>query len=867
MTSLRAFLARLWGLFRSRQSEQDRTDEIESNLAFHVEDNIRAGMTAEEARRQAILKLGGIQWAKEGYREQSTVPSLESFFYDLRYAARSLSGSWTFTVMAVGTLAFGIAAATVIFTIGKAVFAPPLPYARPDRLVGISMVDPHAGSTGSNVASGDVADWKHANTVFSDIAEYVGIDERGKARVNLLLTGAEETKVLSGLVVSNNFLDVLGVAPILGRNFGKHDVDHVAIISFHCWRQQFGADSHIIGRSVKLDGASSEVIGVLPRGFFFPDQEFDVLILPGEFTPTRIFHDEGAIARLRPGVSLDEAKAQMAGIHARLQRAYPETDASLGVRVEGWRYALASPSRAALLMLISAVAILFLIVCANVAHLQFGRSASRLQDFSIRKALGANRARLFRQLLTESLLLSLLGGLLGFCLAQMARVALLQFAPEAIPLYADLRIDTSVIAFCLGITLLASMLFGVGPALASARNDPLRHRGWGASSVSSTRLRSFLVCGEVALSVVLVVCAGLLIRSFLRLENVDLGFRSEHSVSFRLDPSSLVSSEAEGARLFAEIENRLLQQPGIDSMGATVRPILGGGGGGEPTVTILGRKHLLRLELVTPGYFRAMQTPLLNGRFLAQSDSQKSALVVVVNSAFERTYFPDKNTLGKQIILGGRGPAMIVGVVADLKQEGIDQPAQPAAFASSNQILPRAATFIVRGRGDTRALLETARSTVHSVNKLLPLTNIASLDELVRSSISGPRLRTSLLSLAAGAALFLAALGIYGVMAYSVVQRSTEISIRMALGASLSELFEMVVVDGMRPVMIGAALGFAGAYVASGLIRSLLFGIVPTDPAAYLWTALVLAAVSLCASIMPALKAIRMDPMITLRRQ
>jgi putative ABC transport system permease protein len=661
-------------------------------------------------------------------------------------------------------------------------------------------------------------------------------------------------------------LDVLGVAPILGRNFGKHDIDHVAILSFHCWQYQFATDSHIIGRSVRLDGAPSEVIGILPSGFFFPDQEFDVLILPGEFTPNRIFHDEGVIARLRLGVSLEQARAEMATIHARLQRAYPETDANLGLRVEGWRSALAHPSRLALLMLISAVGVLFLIVCANVAHLQLGRSASRQQEFSIRKALGASRARLVRQILTESLLLSLLGGVLGFGIAKVARTALLRFAPTSIPQYADLRIDTWVAVFSLGITLLAPLLFGIGAALASARNDLLRHHGRLAASMSTTRLRNLLVSGEVALSVVLVVCAGLLVRSFLRLENVDLGFRAEHALSFRLDPSALVSSEAEGARQFAEIESLLLQQPGIEATGATARPILGGGGGGEPTVT-LGRECVLRLELVTPGYFRALQTTLLNGRFLSQSDDQRRPLVVVVNSAFERAYFPDKNTLGKQIVLGNRGPATIVGVVADLKQESIDQPALPAAFASSNQILPRAVTFIVRGRGDTHAIWEAARSTVHAVNKLVPLTNVASLDELVQSSISGPRLRTSLLSLVAGAALFLAALGVYGVVAYSVVQRSTEISIRMALGASILELFEMVIVDGMRPVMIGAALGFTGAYVASGLIRSLLFGIVPTDPAAYLWTALILATVSLCGSIMPAFKAIRIDPMIALRRQ
>jgi predicted permease len=380
-------------------------------------------------------------------------------------------------------------------------------------------------------------------------------------------------------------------------------------------------------------------------------------------------------------------------------------------------------------------------------------------------------------------------------------------------------------------------------------------------------VRGWLVGGEVALSVVLVVSAGLLIRSFVRLENVDLGFQTEHALSFRLDLGVLVDSEDQRARQYVDIEGRLLEQPGIEATGATARPILGGGAGGEATVTILGRERDLRLELVTPGYFATMRTPLVRGRFLFKSDTSKANLVVVVNSAFERVYFPDQNTLGKQIVLGNRGAATIVGVVSDLKQEGIDRPAEPAAFVSTSQIIPRAVTFIVRGRGDQYDLAAASRLAVHSVNNLAPLTNVATLNDLVQASVSGQRIRTWLLSLTAGAALFLAALGIYGVLAYSVVQRSGEIGIRMALGASAADLFWMILIDGMRPVLIAAVLGFGGAYAAGGLMRPLLFGTIPADPATYLSTALILVAISLFACAIPALKAIRVDPMVTLRRQ
>lgn len=862
MRRIRAILLRLGGMFPSSQREQDLSEELESNLALHMEDNLRRGMSPEEARRQAMLAFGGIELAKQACRDRRGLPLLETFFSDLRYAGRSLARSRIFTAVAVATLALGIGASTAIFTVGRAVLLRPLPYAQPDRLVAISEVDRLKPSTGANVASADFVEWQRGSTAFSGMASYAGIDERGRSHFNLFLTGAGETSILVGMVAGTNLFEVLGVAPVRGRNFASGD-DHVAILSYRCWQTQFGGDPHIVGRSITLSGTPRDVIGVMPPGFFFPYKEVEVFVPPGAFTPDRVFHDVGVIARLRPGVSLRQAGAQMAAIGARLQREYPQTNANLNAQVDGWHSTLAATSRPALWLLFSAVGILFAIVCSNLAHLQLGRMASRRREFGVRKALGASRGRLVRQLVTENLLLSLLGGLLGLGAAAAARAALLRFAPEAIPPYADLRIDSWVILFNLLATLAAPLLFGIGPALSAATPDALRDRA--GSSTRSKRTRGFLTAAEVALSVVLVVCAGLLIRSLVRLENVDLGFRAERTLSFRLDMSDFVRPEEQRARQYAEIESRLLEQPGIEAAAATARPVLGGGSGGEATVTIQGRERRLRLELVSPGYFLAMRTPLLRGRFPNPSDTKQTDLIVVVNAAFENVYFPGRNSIGRQIGLGRR-EGTIVGVVADLKQESVDQPVQPAAFIPSTQIVPHAVTFFVRGRGDRHALVAAARSAVHAVNRAVPLANIATLDELVQASISGPRVRTWLLSLVAGAALFLAALGVYGVLAYSIVQRSAEISIRMALGASARQLVGMILLDGIRPVAAGAVIGFAGAYAVGRLIRSLLFGTVPADPPTYLMTVVILAGVSLCACAIPAIHATRVDPMESLRR-
>ncbi len=496
MRGLRAFCIRLLGLLRPIARERDLSDEIEGTIALIVEEHIRAGMDAKEARRRANLEFGNSETMKQVCREQLGLPLLEMFFYDLRYAMRSLSKSPVFAAFTVATLSFGIGASTIMFTVAQAILLRSLPYHQPDRLVAISEVDRLKPALGSNVASADSQEWRRTNTVFSGTADYIGLDERGKDRFQLYLERGGQTRVLDALAVDNNIFDVLGVMPFLGRNLVAGD-DHVVILSFDTWQSVFAGEPNIVGRTVTLSGVTRDVVGVMPRSFFFPVSNIQVYIPTGPYEANRIFHDEGVVGRLKPGITLDKARAAMATIGARLQNEFPKTNANLMPEVDTLHAEFASSSRPAVLMLLTAVAILFVIVCSNVAHLQLGRAASRFQEFSIRRALGASRGRLLAQLLTESLLLFAIGGGLGLILATVGRIAIMHFAAQAIPSYADVRVDAWVILFNVVITLAAPLLFAVGPALSTARPETLRAHGT-TSQHSLGRTRGWLVGTEVA---------------------------------------------------------------------------------------------------------------------------------------------------------------------------------------------------------------------------------------------------------------------------------------------------------------------------------------------------------------------------------
>ncbi|PYT35086.1 MAG: hypothetical protein DMG58_03120, partial [Acidobacteria bacterium] len=807
-----------------------------------------------------------------------SLPLLETLAQDLRYAARTLRKNPGFTMVAILTLGLGIGANTAMFSVAQAVLWRPLPYAHPDRLVEISETNPLKRWTHTVVAPANFADWQKMNTVFIGIGAYDPTE--------VFLTGEGEPQRLKGIALTANLFEVLGVAPLLGRTFRNEETfegkSRVAILSYNLWQTGFAGDPHIVGRSVSLTGKTYDVVGVMPSAFFFPGHDKQIYIpfgfKPSIFVEHRRPHYLNVIARLRDGVSLAQASRQMTGVASRLEQMYPDTNTKMGVRLDGFHDTLTQEKRPALAMLLSAVCVLFLIVCSNVANLQLGCAAARVREFSIRQALGAGRARLVRQLLTESLALSLAGGALGLALAVFARAALLRWIPAAIPRYAELRIDTWVVFFGAAITVLAPLLFGIVPALASSRADSLRDRG-DTGSRRGRSLRNVLVGCEVALSVVLVVGAGLLIRSLIGLENVDPGFNPDHAVSFSLAlPEIRYAKSERTVRTIEEIESRIRTEAGVQVVGTgMVLPLHGTAWTDDASVEGHAPgdyERELRHNVVTPDFFRATGTRLIRGRSLNGFDTEKSPPVTLVNESLAKNYFRGADPIGKRIKFGlmqDKDPwVTVVGMVADMKQDGMAARVEPEVYVPLTQADAEGGlgvSVVVRGSCNPDALIAAARREIHAIDKDLALTDVTTLRDLVHNSVGDQRFRTTLLAGFAGCALFLAALGVYGVLAYSVAQRTREIGVRMALGASAAQLFRMVLRDGMRPVFAGSIVGMAGAYAVTGLIQSLLFGVAPVDPPTYLLTFAILAAVALAACVVPAAKAIRVDPLVSLREQ
>ena len=697
----------------------------------------------------------------------------------------------------------------------------------------------------------------------------------------MFLTGDGEPQQLKGLAVTANLFDVLGVKPWLGRTFTDEEnfegKDRVVILSYNLWQTAFAGDPRIVGRTISLSGRTYDVLGVMPRDFFFPSREIQIFtplgFKPSVFTEMRRAHMLNVVARLRDGVSLAQAREQMTAIARRLEQMYPDTNTQMGVRLDGFHASLAQDSRLPLLMLLGAVGFLFLIVCSNIANLQLGRATARSREITIRQALGASRSRLIRQLLTESLVLSLAGGAFGLALAAATTSVLTRFAADALPLFADLRMDGWILLFNGALTVLAPLLFGVMPALASLRSGNLSDRSRSASR-GSRSTRDILVACEVALSLMLVIGSGLLIRSLIRLQNVDPGFNPERTVTFNLLlPGARYPEKPQIVRAIQEIEDRLRAQPQVQAAGATsMLALRGSWWTGDATIEgrpINDYERELRHKSVTPDYFRAMGIRLLRGRFLDSFDQPPNAPVTVINETLGKKYFRGADPIGKRIKFGrpqDKGDwVTIVGMVADEKQDGMAAPVRPEAYVTLAQQPANKVAFVIRGSGDADSLVTAARRQVQSVDKDLALTDVTTLRELVRDAVGDERFRTSLLSGFAAVALFLAALGIYGVLAYSVTQRAREIGIRMALGAPQAGLFGMIVRQGMRPVVVGSIAGLAGAYAVTNLMKTLLFGVTPADPPTYLATTAILAAVALCACAAPAFRAIRVDPLVALR--
>jgi putative ABC transport system permease protein len=876
---------RYWLRAITRRSRVE--NEMDVELRFHVEtraeDLMRGGMAREEALRRARMEFGGVDLAKEECRDARGGNFFDTLFRDLRYGARTLLRSPGLTATAVIALALGIGANAAIFSVVDAVLLRPLAYNEPDRLVTLL----HGGT--NPVAVANYIDWRDQSHSFEAMsaAEYWTPN----------LTGVDNPEHLWGLKVTQNLFPMLGVQPLLGRWFvageDRTGADHEAIIGFTLWQRRFAGDRNVLGKTVELDGEAYTIVGVMPSDFRFAPfwATRAELWVPDAFGD-RIFQRGGnslrIFARLKPGVALTQAGAEIAAITARLEQRYPGTNR--GVVVTPLRENVVGKVETPLLVLLCAVGFVLLIACANVAHMLLARAAVREKEIAVRTALGAGRKRLVRQFLTEDLLLAAMGGCAGLLLARWGIHALVALSPASIPRVGTVTIDARVLLFLFGITALTIVVFGLAPAMrASAVNlsDTLKESGRGASDgIRRNRLRSFLVASEFALALVLLVGAGLMIRSFIALESVDPGFNPHNVLSMVVSVAGSQEADANRRPIFyAQLLDRIRALPSVQAAGAINHLPLLGDMWGWP-FTIEGRPALPPGEsagavyrIITPGYLDAMRLPVLHGRDVAETDNASAPGVVLINERAAKRYWAGENPLGQRISfdVGTDNPPTwltIVGVVKNAKQEEWAAPIQPEVYLDAFQnrdFLSDAAsrtayiTLVVRTAGDPWAATDALKSVVWSFDHELPISQITTMDSEVAYANAVPHFEMVLLIVFAVVALAMAAVGIYGVMSYSVSRRTHEIGIRVSLGASHGDILLLVVRQAMALAATGLIIGVAGALLLSHLMTKLLYGVLPTDPATFASVALLLMLVALVASYIPARRAMRVDPMIALR--
>ena len=875
MKHLRAWFLRLNGLFFKDRRERELAAEMDSHLQLHIADNLRAGMTPESAHREALMKLGGIEQTKELYRERRGLPFLETLLQDLRYAVRVLGNNLGFTALAVLTLALGIGANTAIFTVVNSVLLRPLPYPERDRLVMVWERSSKNPQVHNVIAPADFLDWRAQNHVFDQMSAIgwgVGT-----------LTGQGEPESLVGRQVSAPFFGMLGAQPALGRTFTEEDdrpgQDHVVVLSDRLWKRRFSSDPAVLGRAITLNGRPYVVVGVMPPDFRFLSEGGDywipIALDPAIDYRARTGRYMRAIAKLRPGVTLPQAQTEMDGIAARLSQQYPAFNKDWGVTLVGLHEQMTGNVRPALLVLLAAVGFLLLIACANMANLALTRATLRRREMAVRAALGAGSGRLTILLLTESLLLALLGGAAGVGLAVGGVDLLLALGPQNIPRLQSVHVDGTALGFTLLLSLLTGMLFGLAPAWHARRislSDTLKEGG-GKTEARGHRLRDAFVVAQVALSFVLLIGAGLVARSFLRLQSTPTGFDPQNLLTLRVDlPASRYPKHQQEIAFFSDAVRKIAALPGVESAGAVAfLPFSDTLAGTD--FTIVGRPApapgdapITNVVIAMPPYFSTMHIPLRRGRLFAERDTEEAPRVFVVNETFARRYFSNQEPLGQRLVvdMGDTVPGEIVGVVADIKQTALQESEQPTVYYTYSHLPIGFMTLIVRSTSPRHQLVAVT-SVIRSMDPELPLAEVATMQELISESTSQPRFQSLLLALFACVALLLAAVGLYGVLAFAVAQRTREIGIRMALGAAPAAILHTVVRQGLGLVLLGLGIGLAVAFGLTRFLASFLFGVTPTDPATFAGVAALLVGVALFACYLPARRATRVDPMVALR--
>jgi len=876
-------------IFSRSRFENDMDEELRAHIQDRANDLQRSGLSLTEAERLARLEFGGYQKFKEECREALGAHLAETLLQDIRYGLRMLRKSPGFAIIAVLTLAFGIGANTAIFSIVDAVLLRPLPYHVPERLVVIGEVAP--GSRGISVAYPNYLDWKAQNKCFDNMAAYNS--------TGVILHTADGSDRLDGWMVSASFLRTLGVTVALGRDFSDEDertAAPVLLLTDGLWKRHFDGDPAVINSPVTLDGKRYTVIGVLPpsfRGYFTygPPEilvPFAVQIAADKDWLNRTSHaGTMAIARLKPGVSLAEASSEMRVIAARLAKQYPDTNSGNSVSVWPMLDEIAGDIRPALLILLAGVGAVLLIACTNVASLQLARGMARNGEIAVRIALGARRSRVMRQLLTESFLLSMLGGTLGVVLAIWCVHAVVKAKPSDLPRLDMIAVNPRVLAFTAGLSLLTGILFGLLPAwrISSGRaHQALQVAGRSAGlTPSSRRVGNSLIVTEMALPLLLLMCTGLLIRSFARLRAVDAGFNPQGVLTFRIFPPEERYPDSESRLRFYEgAIQKLRTLPGVEAIGA-VTPLPFSGSGWQNDYRIEGQPLPQNNEYpsteahyVTPDYFRVMQVPLLRGRLFSESDRKRALPVVVINETAAQRMWPNQDPLGKRIRAGSPVDLVspdwektpwwtVVGIVRDVHQYSLDRATKVDVYFPLYQHPVYVQTFVVRASVPPLALADSVRGAIAQLDPTAPVFRIAAMEQYVSASLDSRRLVLALMGGFGSLAVLLAAVGIYGVISYGIARRTHEIGVRMALGARRADILRMILSQTARLVAAGVTLGLLAAVFATAFLRTQLFGITPRDPATFLGVAVLLVLLALVATYVPTRRAMRVDPMVALR--
>ena len=796
----------------------------------------------------------------------------EKMLQDLRYGVRMLLKNPGFSLLAVLTLALGIGANTAIFSVVNAVVLQPLPFREPERLVWIWGAF-QQGNTAS-VSPPDFLDYRAQNRSFEELS--------AMRFSSFNLTGTSEPERLQGARVTTNFFRTLGVQPILGRDFLPEEEqpgrDVSVIVSEGVWRRHFGSNPEIVGQSLQLDGKSYSIVGVVPNRSRMPEQA--EIWMPFTFDhpdlKVRRFHFLRPIARLKAGVSLQQAQADMDSIAQSLELLYPDSNTTWRTRLVALPEQLLGDSGRALYLLLGAVALVLLIGCANVANLLLSRAVARQKEIALRIALGASRWRLVQQLMAESLLFALLGGVAGLILANWGMKALVALSPQ-LPRAGEVTLSGTVLAFSFAVSMLTALIFGLVPAIHASRpelTDALKEGGRGSgTSGRQNRLRNMLVISEVALALMLLIGAGLFLQSFRRLQSVDPGFNPANLLTFSTFlPESKYPTEVQVGAFFGNVMERIRGLPGVQGVGLTTH--LPMRGGGDTYFKIEGKPFPDPQQKVTAinprvshDYFRTMGIPLLKGRYFTAKETLEPLKTVIINESFERTYFENEEAVGQRLIIdmGEAHTCEIVGVASDSRQYGLDSPLFPTMYLPSIRLF--FGSVVIRTEGDPMNIAADVRNVVREVDSDQPIANLISMEQILAERVAEPRFRTMLLIAFGVLALLLACAGIYGVMSYNVTRRTHEIGIRMALGARGGDVLKLVIRQGMIPVLIGLGLGLTASLILTQVMQTLLFNVSATDPTIFAGTAVLLAAVGLVACYAPARRSSRVDPMVALRHQ